>query len=85
MRRRLTACFAVQGLCEKNGMNSTYGAITVTNACQATAKIYAPKKPSETTDIFEGGGQYFRHKGDKTYPITNFIIEPIEMIESEDE
>jgi len=69
---------------ERRG-ESTYGALTVTNACHATSKVYAPKKPPDTTEIYEGGGQYFRHKGDKTYPITNFIIEPVEMIESEDE
>ena len=30
-------------------------------------------------------GRYWRSKGENTYPLTNFIFEPIEMIESEEE
>lgn len=35
--------------------------------------------------MFEQGGCYYRHKGDKYHQITNFIVGPIEMVISGDE
>jgi len=38
----------------------------------------------ETSEIFQQKGCYYRNKGDKIYAITNFIIEPIEMLTYDD-
>lgn len=61
---------------------ATYGAETVEKAIEATTSVYSPDGDSP---IFEYEGRYFRAKGDNVYPITNFVIVPIEMIVSEDE
>ncbi|MCL2072084.1 MAG: DNA primase, partial [Oscillospiraceae bacterium] len=70
--------------------DSTYGAMTVRNACGATSKTFKPtkksaQKESDTSEIFEQNGCYYRNKGQKTYQLTNFKITPILMIEGEDE
>lgn len=63
----------------------TYGEITVRNACKNTAHIYLPPNKKPETEIFEQGGAYYRRKGDKFSKITNFLVEPIEMVLSEDD
>jgi hypothetical protein len=65
-----------------NGL--TYGQQTVQKACRATESIYSPAQKKEP-EIFRQGNCYFRRKGDKFYPITNFVVEPIEMICAEEE
>jgi hypothetical protein len=35
--------------------------------------------------VFEFEGRYYRTKGDTVTPLTNFIVKPLEMIESEEE
>ncbi|GHV44280.1 hypothetical protein FACS189492_0350 [Clostridia bacterium] len=62
----------------------TYGEQTVSKACSLTTQIYMPPDQKRETEIFEQGSVYYRRKGEKTYQITNFIIEPIEMVLSED-
>ncbi|GHV44322.1 hypothetical protein FACS189492_0470 [Clostridia bacterium] len=65
---------------------STYGETTVRNACAYTVKTYAPpKQKPDVSEIFEQYGVYYRNRNDKVYQLTNFVIEPIEMIEAEDE
>lgn len=60
----------------------TYGNKTLDDAIAASDTVYSPdSEPS----IVEQNGRYFRVKGDSVYPITNFIIRPLEMVESEDE
>lgn len=68
---------------EKHHANgATYGEETLGKAIETTEAIYSP---SGDSPIFEHQGQYFRTKGDNIYPITNFIFQPVEMIESEEE
>jgi len=62
----------------------TYGEQTIKNACAATNSVYTPPKKKQI-EIFEQGGIYYRQKDDKYYKITNFIVEPIELIEADDE
>lgn len=62
----------------------TYGEQTVTNACSMTDSVYLLTRKKEP-DVFEQGGCYYRRKGDKYYQITNFVVDPIQMIASEDE
>jgi hypothetical protein len=64
---------------------ATYGETTIKNACKAAGQIYTPPEQKKEPEIFAQGGAYYRRKGDKTNKITNFIVEPIEMILSEDE
>jgi len=64
---------------------ATYGEQTITNACAMTESVYTPLAPKKQPDIFEQGGCYYRRKGDKYYQITNFIVNPIQMISAEDE
>ena len=61
---------------------ATYGEETLNKAIESTESVYSPntEKP-----IYEFMGRYWRSKGENTYPLTNFIFEPIEMIESEEE
>jgi len=64
---------------------STYGEITVRNACKNTAHIYMPPNKKPESEIFEQGGAYYRRKGDKFSKITNFLVEPVEMVLSDDD
>ena len=63
----------------------TYGEQTVKNACAAANRVYTPPKQQKESEIFGRNGVYYRRKDDKYYQITNFTVEPIEMIEAEDE
>ena len=61
---------------------ATYGEETLERAIDNTESVYSTGNDSP---IFEYEGMYFRVKGDNVYPITNFIIRPIEMIKTDDE
>ncbi len=61
---------------------ATYGEETLNKAIESTDSVYSPNTEKA---IYEFMGRYWRSKGDNTYPLTNFIFEPIEMIESEEE
>lgn len=61
---------------------STYGEETLDRAVESTESVYSTESDSP---IFEYEGRYFREKGDNVYPITNFVLRPIEMIKTEDE
>jgi len=61
---------------------ATYGEETLDKACELTEDVYAP---GGNAPIYEYCGQYFRTKGENTYPITNFVVVPVEMIVAEDE
>jgi len=61
---------------------ATYGAETIQQALDRTEETYSPEgEPA----ILERNGRYYRVKGEAVYPITNFIVQPLEMIESADE
>ena len=61
---------------------STYGSETIRQAIERTEQTYSPEgEPA----IFERNGRYYRVKGDSVYPITNFIVHPIDMIISDEE
>ena len=61
---------------------ATYGAETIQQALERTEDTYSPEgEPA----ILERNGRYYRVKGEAVYPITNFIVQPLEMIESADE
>ncbi|MEA4900569.1 DNA primase [Desulfitobacterium sp.] len=61
---------------------ATYGEETLAKACELTEDVYAS---GGNAPVYEYKGQYFRAKGDNTYPITNFVFVPVEMIIAEEE
>ena len=61
---------------------TTYGQETIAKAVELQEQVYSP---SGDAVIFEYAGRYFRAKGDQVYPLTNFLMEPVEMVVSEDE
>jgi len=65
--------------------SSTYGETTVSRACEMTGSVYIPPAPKRQQDIFEQGGCYYRRENEKYKRITNFTVEPVQMICGEDE
>ena len=61
---------------------ATYGEETLDKTIESTENVYSPGGDSP---VFEFQGRYWRSKGENTYPITNFVFQPVEMIASEDE
>jgi len=61
---------------------TTYGQETIAKAVELQEQVYSP---SGDAVIFEYAGRYFRTRGDQVYPLTNFLMEPVEMVVSEDE
>jgi putative DNA primase/helicase len=61
---------------------STYGAETIRQAIARTEQTYSPEGEPV---IIEQNGRYYRVKGEQVYPITNFIVRPLEMLIAEDE
>ena len=60
----------------------TYGQKTIALAMERTEKMYI--SPG-SLGISEINGRYVRQRGNAISPITNFIVEPIELLETEDE
>ena len=60
----------------------TYGQKTIQAAIDHTEDTYSPAGP---VGIYESAGRYMRVVGENVYAITNFTVEPIEMLEFENE
>lgn len=60
----------------------TYGEETVKKAIENTTVCY---NKNSDAPIVEYEGHYLRIRGDNVYSLTNFLLEPVEMISSEDE
>jgi len=61
---------------------ATYGEETISRAIEATEESYGARGDAP---VFAYEDRYFRAKGDNTYPLTNFSMQPIEMLVSDDE
>jgi len=61
---------------------ATYGEETLDRALNTVEEGYGAKPD---TPVFAGEGRYFRAKGDNVCPLTNFIVQPIEMLITDDE
>lgn len=87
-REQMERLFRASGLMRKkwdekhHADGSTYGEETINKAIETTTNIYSPDSEPQ---VFEKNGRYWRRKGDSCYPLTNFVMEPVEMIVSEDE
>ena len=67
---------------------ATYGEETLEQAIQRTENVYTPgegRLPGGELGIFEQDGRYYRVRGESVYPITNFLVNPVEMLVSEEE
>ena len=61
---------------------ATYGEETLERALDTVEEGYGAKSDAP---VFAYEGRYFRAKGDNIYPLTNFIVQPIEMLISDDD
>ena len=61
---------------------ATYGEETISKAIDLIVDSYSP---SSTAPVFEFEGRYYRAKGDAVMPLTNFVVKPVEMVESDEE
>lgn len=61
---------------------ATYGEETIGKATDLVEDSYSP---AAAAPVFEFEGRYYRAKGDAVTPLTNFIVKPIEMVESDEE
>lgn len=61
---------------------ATYGEETLEQAIQRTEQVYSP---GGELGLYEANGRYYRERGDSVYALTNFIIQPLEMLVAEDE
>lgn len=61
---------------------TTYGQETVAKAVEMTETVYTP---GSSDSVFEYAGGYFRVKGDGVIRLTNFVVEPRDMIRTDDE
>jgi hypothetical protein len=61
---------------------ATYGEETIAKALDLVEDSFSP---ASNVPVFEFEGRYYRAKGDTVTPLTNFIVKPLEMIESEEE
>lgn len=61
---------------------ATYGEETLTRALELVTDGY---HAAGETPVFAYEGRYFRSKGESVYPITNFVMQPVEMISAETE
>ena len=61
---------------------ATYGEETLEQAIQRTEQVYSP---GGELGLYEANGRYYRERGENVYALTNFIIQPLEMLVAEDE
>lgn len=61
---------------------ATYGEETLDQAIQRTENVYTP---GGDLGIYEANGRYIRERGENVYPLTNFVVRPLEMLVAEDE
>jgi hypothetical protein len=68
---------------ERHHVNgATYGEETLDRALDTVEEGYGAKSD---VPVFASEGRYFRAKGDNVCPLTNFIVQPIEMLVTDDE
>ena len=87
-RERMDRLFRQSGLMREkwdarhHASGATYGEETLDRALDTVVEGYGAKSD---TPVFVGEGRYFRAKGDNVCPLTNFIVQPIEMLVTDDE
>lgn len=61
---------------------ATYGEETLEQAIQRTEQVYSP---GGELGVFEANGRYMRERGENVYPLTNFVVHPLEMLVADEE
>ena len=61
---------------------ATYGEETLEQAIARTETVYSP---GGELGVFEANGRYMRERGENVYPLTNFVVHPLEMLVAEEE
>lgn len=61
---------------------ATYGEETLEQAIKRTENVYTP---GGDLGIYEANGRYIRERGENVYPLTNFVVRPLEMLVADDE
>lgn len=61
---------------------ATYGEETLEQAVQRTEQVYSP---GGELGVFEANGRYMRERGENVYPLTNFVVHPLEMLVADEE
>lgn len=61
---------------------ATYGEETLEQAIARTENVYSP---GGELGVFEANGRYMRERGENVYPLTNFVVHPLEMLVAEEE
>lgn len=61
---------------------ATYGEETIKKAMDLVEDSYSPVS---SAPVFEFEGRYYRAKSDTVTPLTNFVVKPVEMVESDEE
>ena len=87
-REQMDRLFRQSGLMREKWDNrhhangATYGEETLTRALETVEEGYGAKSDAP---VFAYEGRYFRAKGENISPLTNFIVQPIEMLISDDD
>lgn len=82
-----------------SGDGETYGEMTIRKAIELTGSTYTPpadkpqmqkddeldEKKTKKRPIIRKEGKYYRINGDSCKQLTNFVVEPVEMVVAEDE
>ena len=61
---------------------ATYGEETLEQAIARTENVFSP---GGELGVFEANGRYMRERGENVYPLTNFVVHPLEMLVAEEE
>ena len=61
---------------------ATYGEETLEQAIARTENVYSP---GGELGVFEANGRYMRERGENVYPLTNFVVHPLEMLVADEE
>lgn len=61
---------------------ATYGEETLEQAILRTENVYTP---GGDLGIYEANGRYIRERGENVYPLTNFVLRPLEMLVADEE
>lgn len=86
---RWIGCFGSRSCSVRNGIPSTIPMVRPTARKLFGRRWSVPRIPTPRRGVnrrfWVRNGRYYRVKGEAVYPITNFIVQPLEMIESADE
>ena len=70
----------------RDASGATYGHKTLAAAAERTEQVYSPgASPGGERAILVSGGRYMRVRGQECCPLTNFTVEPVELLRTDTE